>query len=123
MDRFCLYIIQGLTLLEGLPVLFGGPEKAPDLVLAVGVDPEPEVFTLGYSHLLSIYLHDLRDRVYLLLVFLRLVDMSLAGVVKDPGQELLHSIKHVRDRLTSDLSALTSCKCRERSGMRSLGLY
>ena len=124
MDRVCLYIIQDLTLLESLPVLFGGPEKAPDLVLAVGVDPEPEVFTLGYSHLLSIDLHDLRDRVFLLsLVLGRLVDMSLAGVVKDPGQKLLHSIKHVRDRLTSGLSSLTSCKCRDSSGRRSLGLY
>ena len=63
MDRFCLYIIQGLTLLEGLPVLFGGPEKAPDLVPAVGVDPEPEVGTADDSHLLSIDLHDLLDRV------------------------------------------------------------
>ena len=122
MDRFCLYIIQDLTLLEGLSVLLGGPEKAPDLVLAVGVDPEPEVFTLGYSHLLSIDLHDLRDRVFTVFL-LRLVDMSLAGVVKDPGQKLLHSIKHVRDRLTSGLSSLTSCKCRDSSGRRSLGLY
>ena len=115
----CLYIIQGFTLLECLPVLLGGPEKAPDLVLAVGVDPEPEVFTLGYSHLLSI---DLRDLLYRIEV-LDLVDLRLVRVVMDPGQELLHSIKHVRNRLTSDLLALTSCKCQDSFGRRSLDLY
>ena len=115
----CLYIIQGLTLLECLPVLLGGPEKAPDLLPAVGVDPEPEVVTVGYSHPMSIDLHDLHDRVFRF----RLVDFLPVGVVKDPGQELLHSMKHVRDRLTSGLSALTSCKCRDSSGRRSLGLY